>query len=329
MATMRRSPVGDAVVAWARSAGSYNCSLVDDPVGSPDDDATYTYSSIAYAKDYFDFLPFNIPAGGTITSVRLRERFKLATAGGTNHMRGIIKVNGVTYNSSAEDAWYGAYKDEIWTWTNNPNTSSAWTVDDVNGSGSNPLQTFGYECLTIQTLRCTQAYIEVIGEWEEPPPLNRPLMRDVASGKLMRDVESGKLMRAVEAYRCEACFAPGQTPLYYTLTFAGVLLCGGRAWPGGTTLNQKWHLTQYDPEVLPCYWRYLGEDWLIYIQFNVGDPLRTWVRAYQPPGNFYFTFYIEEACYLDGVAYSIYNVGSCGASVYGYHGAVLIEQGQK
>jgi len=152
-------------------------------------------------------------------------------------------------------------------------------------------------------------------------------MRDVDTGKLMRDVETGKLMRAVEAYDCAACFAPGRTPLYYTLTFAGVLLCPARAWPGGVNLNRKWFLAQYDPIALPCYWRYSDVNWLIYIQFDVGDPSKTWVRAYQPPGNFYFSFYIDEACFIDGVAYSIYDVGDCGANVWGHHGAVLIEQG--
>lgn len=329
MATLRRLPIGDPAIAWSRSAGAYNFALVDDPVGSPDDDATYTYASTAWAKDYFDFLTFGVPEGATITNIKLYERFKLATAGGTQHMRGLIKVDGVTHYGSIEDAWYGAYKDEVWTWTTNPETGQPWTVNDVNGVGSKPLQAFGYECLTIQTLRCTQAYIEVNGEWEEPPPLHAPLMRDVDTGKLMRDIETHKLMRAVEAYDCVACFAAGKTPKYYTLTFAGVILCPGRSWPGGVNLNQKWLLTQYDPVALPCFWRYSDVNWLIYVQFDVGEPSRTWVRAYQPPGNYYFSFYINAACYISGSAYNMYDVGDCGANVYGHHGAVLIEQGQK
>jgi len=327
MATYQRLPIGDSSIQWSRSAGVYNFALVADPIGSPDDDTTYTYASTGFYKDYFDFLPFNVPSGSSITSVRLRARFRLSTAGGNNHVRGILKVNNVTYNSNPEDVWYGAYQDETWTWTTNPNTGSAWTVDDVNGIGSNPLQTFGYECLTLQTLLCTQVYIEVIFTPEPSVPIiPKPLMRDDVTGKLMRDVATDKLMRAVEAYDC-ACFASGQTPFDYTLTFAGIILCRGRSWPGGVSLNQKWHLTQYDPVSLPCYWRYSDVNWLIYIQFNVGDPLRTWVRAYQPPGNFYFSFYINAACFIAGMGYSTYNVGSCGANVWGHHGAVLIEQG--
>ena len=144
MTILRRLPISDSAVQWSRSAGTYNFALVDDPIGNPDDDATYTYASTGYYKDYFGFLVFNVPAGSEITNITLRERFKLYTAGGTSHMRGLIKVNGATYYSSAEDAWYGAYKDEVWTWTTNPNTGQSWTVDDVNGVGSNPLQTFGY-----------------------------------------------------------------------------------------------------------------------------------------------------------------------------------------
>ena len=325
MTTMRRLPVGDSATQWSRSAGTYNFALVDDPVGSPDEDATYTYASTGYYKDYFNFLPFNVPANGTITSIVLRERFRTSTAGGTNHMRGILKVNGVTYYSSAEDAWYGAYTDEIWSWSTNPNTGLAWTVDDVNGVGSNPLQTFGYECLTLQTLLCTQAYIEVNGTWSPPPIARKQLMRDDATSELMRDDVTGKLMRAVEGHNC-ACFAAGQTPFDYTITFAGVLLCPTRSWPNSVNLNQTWHLTQVTPETDPCFYRYSGQGWLIYVQFNFGD-YRTWIRAYQPPGNFYFSFYVDEACFIDGIVYNMYALGDCGLNVYGHHGAALIERG--
>jgi len=81
----------------------------------------------------------------------------------------------------------------------NPNTGQAWTVDDINGIGSNPLQTFGLEYISVQDVRCTQIYVEVDFTG---PAANFELMRDVSSGGLMRDVASGKLMRAIEGYMC-------------------------------------------------------------------------------------------------------------------------------
>lgn len=157
----KRVPTGDVSVQWSRSAGANNFALVDDPIGSPDDDATYTYSSTGWDKDYFSFSTFGVPAGATITNIRIFARFRLSTAGGVDHFRTILKVNGVTYYGYHDDAWFGVYRDLLWTWTNNPNTGSAWTVDDVNGIGARPLQAFGYECLTLQTLLCTQIYVEV------------------------------------------------------------------------------------------------------------------------------------------------------------------------
>lgn len=156
--------------------------------------------------------------------------------------------------------------------------------------------------------------------------LNSELMRDDATGKLMRDDATGKLMRAVEAYDC-SCFSPGQTPKDYTLIFSGVVLCPGRSWPGGSNLNREWYLTQYDGETYPCLWRYLDSDWLIYVQFNVGDPAKTWVRAYTP-GTFnyyYFTFSSDNPCYTSGEGNSIYT--TCVGDVHGRYGKVLLIPG--
>jgi len=159
--TIKRLPTGDVSAQWSRSAGDDNYALVDDPIGIPDEDATYTHSDVAWSKDYLSFATFGVPTGAVITNIAIHERFTLPGVGGTDHMRGILKVNGTTYYSSSEDAWYGAYKTETWVWATNPNTGLPWTVDDVNGIGIHPLQSFGYECLTTSELRCTQVYIEV------------------------------------------------------------------------------------------------------------------------------------------------------------------------
>lgn len=163
MATSQRVPIGDVLAQWSRSAGAVNYPLVDDP--TPDDDATYTYTPTQTHMDLFDCTAFAIPSGSLITNVKVYGRFKRMEAGGDYIVRELVRVNGVTYIGSPQDLPMGyptPYVDRSYTWATNPNTGQPWTVDDVNGVGSNPLQTFGYECIGFQkTVRCTQVYIEV------------------------------------------------------------------------------------------------------------------------------------------------------------------------
>lgn len=162
----RRLPTGDSAVQWSRSTGSNNYSLTDDQYDSPDDDSTYTYTNVQTNKDLFSFIPFAIPAGSVITSVKVVGRFKRTEAGGDYLIRSLLKVNGVTYEGSMQQLLVGSYFDKEHVWSVNPNTGLAWTLDDVNGIGSNPLQTFGYECIGFQkTVRCTQVYVKVDYEY--------------------------------------------------------------------------------------------------------------------------------------------------------------------
>jgi len=201
MTIQQRIPVGDIAVQWSRSAGAQNCILVDDSIGYPDDDATYIYTGTGFNKDYFGFDVFAIPTGSTIASITVKGRCKLVLAGGAPNIRALLKVNGVSYAGSGIQVYYGSYTNWQQTWTVNPNTGQAWTVDDVNGVGSNPVETFGLEYISVQDVRCTQIYIEVDFTG---PVAERLLMRTVSPGAgiLMRDVASGKLMRAVEGYMC-------------------------------------------------------------------------------------------------------------------------------
>lgn len=161
-----RYSTGDSAVQWSRSVGSSNYPLVDDTVGEPDDDATYTFTAEGTYKDLFSHTPFTIIAGSIITSVKVIGRFKRMVAGGEYLIRELLKVGGVTYNGTSQQLLVGAYFDKEHVWTVNPATGLAWTIDDVNGIGPNPLQTFGYECMGFQkTVRCTQVYIKVDYEY--------------------------------------------------------------------------------------------------------------------------------------------------------------------
>ena len=49
-----------------------------------------------------------------------------------------------------------------YTYTTNPRTGNAWTIDDINGVGSNPLQGFGvYSSDANPQIRLTQVYATV------------------------------------------------------------------------------------------------------------------------------------------------------------------------
>jgi len=331
METWKRLPTGDHSIEWYRSEGAVNYELVNDPYASPDDDATYTYGAEGFPilKDYFTFPTFNVPAGSPITNIKVWGRNRLMVAGGDTHIRQILKVNGVTYNGAEKTVYYGDYTNTQHIWATNPNTGQPWTVDDVNGVGSNPIQAFGYEKFCYRIIRCTQTYIEV--NFEAPPPARKPLMRCSTSGKLMRCSTSGKLMRAVEFAFGEdcSCFPAGKTPANYTLTFYDVVLCQYRAWPGDVSLNQKWHLVQVSPPS-PCFFRYFDANWLIYLELNVGD-YRTWIQAYTPgdPNYHYFQRYIDDPCVMSGVVDNGYDIESCGTYVYGHSGSVLLEPGLK
>jgi len=162
----RRLPTGDSAVQWSRSSGVNNYVLVDDPYGSPDDDSTYTYTNVQTNKDLFSFIPLAVPAGSVITNVQVVGRFKRVDTGGDYIIRELLKVNGVTYEGSIQQLVVGAYFDKTYTWATNPHTSLPWTIDDVNGIGSNPLQTFGYECVGFnKTVRCTQVFVKVNYEY--------------------------------------------------------------------------------------------------------------------------------------------------------------------
>lgn len=165
----QRLPASDVVVQWSRSAGVDNRVLVDDPYGIPDDDATYTYTNVQTNKDYFGLTPLAVPVGSVITNVEVHGRFRRMDAGGDYLIRELLEVNGITYVGANQQLAYGlpsVYEDKVATWTTNPDTGLAWTLDDVNGIGSNPLETFGYECIGFQkTVRATQVYVKVNYEY--------------------------------------------------------------------------------------------------------------------------------------------------------------------
>jgi len=93
----------------------------------------------------FTFPAFTVPAGSTITNLAIYYRAcDVATVPGTNNIRAAIKSGGSYYATTDAGQNPGAtFTTYSYTFATNPKTTAAWTLDDINGVGANPLQQFG------------------------------------------------------------------------------------------------------------------------------------------------------------------------------------------
>lgn len=159
----QRPPISDDVVQWYPGVNNYT--FVDDPIGYPDEDATYVTTNVGGHKDLFNFGIMVVPAGSEILNVRVTGRFKRLEAGGSGLVRELIKVDGTVYAGAAQQLPYGLtpeYFFREYAWTTNPASGLPWIPDDVNGVGADPLESFGYECIGYKKLvACTQVFVEV------------------------------------------------------------------------------------------------------------------------------------------------------------------------
>lgn len=142
---------------WTASSGSDKYAMVDD---NPHDSATtYIYITDVNGRQYFTNNP--VLPSGTILGVSVYYvdyEFAGATGG-----RPAIIVNGTEYLGDfflSDPAW----TEHSYEWTTNPDTGIAWTQEDVQGSGANPLEEWGVRA-TAQgagdTMRVTQVYLLV------------------------------------------------------------------------------------------------------------------------------------------------------------------------
>ncbi|NTV30267.1 MAG: hypothetical protein HGA80_09325 [Candidatus Omnitrophica bacterium] len=140
--TSTLSPTGDGDKSgtFTYTSGSTGWDLVDE--SSADDADYFTSPTAATAYYHFTFTSPGIPAAATITSLTVYVR-GMDGASGTNNIRPAIKVNGTRYNAASGNNPGAAFATYSSSWTTNPATGSAWTVNDINGTGSYPLQQFG------------------------------------------------------------------------------------------------------------------------------------------------------------------------------------------
>ncbi len=141
MATQIRAPSSDFSVAgtWTGTAG-----VRWDEVNDYPDTTTYLTHGTSAGNLVFGFSAFTVPTNSVINHVRVRW-YGNKTTTSTVSISTRLRVNSTLYSkgtiTNIANTTPTLYTE---TWTTNPNTSSAWTVNDVNGSGSNPLQNFGW-----------------------------------------------------------------------------------------------------------------------------------------------------------------------------------------
>jgi hypothetical protein len=154
--TQVRRPTGEGAKAgsWTYSTGTTGWNLVDE---SSVDDADYIICGSNGASYRFDFSAFTIPAGATINSLAVTYRSQDVTSG-ANRVNAVLTVdaNFSAHATNTDNPVDTAFTTYTKTWTTNPITTSAWTVDEINGvAGATELQQFGVhhsDCApTIQT----------------------------------------------------------------------------------------------------------------------------------------------------------------------------------
>lgn len=139
MATDTRNPTSDGTVTgtWSGSAGSRYTVVADYP-----DAAGRLTAGTATSTIQFGYSAFTVPAGSTSISVQV-QYYDGEAANGTNNVGGRIVVGGTAYNATTHNPSGTTGTARSDNWATNPKSTVAWTVDDVNGVGTNALQGFG------------------------------------------------------------------------------------------------------------------------------------------------------------------------------------------
>lgn len=141
MATQTRNPTSEDAVSGSWTGASRHL-IVDD---YPDTGGTdFTSGGTAASAITFGFSSaFTIPDNSTIQSVQVLY-YDRKNAAQSNTIAARLKVGGNYYNNaSTHNAANGTWTQRTDTWTQNPKTSANWTLQDINGGGSNDLQAFG------------------------------------------------------------------------------------------------------------------------------------------------------------------------------------------
>lgn len=144
---------------WPSSTGGDNASTVDETVS--DADATYNSTNVAGAIDLFFHTSSGLPPGTkitkiTVTVVARKEATGTATSIKTYVQHGLgLGALASTPQTFTDNTSYQTFSVDYAT---NPETSLAWTVEEVDACW------FGYQFNAGSTVRVTQAYATVVAD---------------------------------------------------------------------------------------------------------------------------------------------------------------------
>lgn len=181
MPSVIKYPTSDdaTVGTWTKSTGASFFGCVDETPASDVDYITCTALAGGRGRQTFGFAAFAIPAGSAQIRVNVYNRDKDASSAVSN-VGGALKVNGTYYDAAGTDPTT-AYVNYVDSWATNPNTGLAWTVNDINGTGANPLQAFGVTTSdTTPNVSCSQCYIEVVYD------IQRQLTQEVVESDVLQ-----------------------------------------------------------------------------------------------------------------------------------------------
>lgn len=141
MSSFVRDPTSDITVSGTWSGTTNNrYTLVDDYPSTSTGDVLLHGTTAGGIL--FGFTAFSVPAGRTINAVRINY-YDFDAGGAPNNFGGRIRVGGTEYNASTHNPSTTTTL-QTDSWTTNPKTGVAWTVDDVNGVGANAIDAFGF-----------------------------------------------------------------------------------------------------------------------------------------------------------------------------------------
>lgn len=171
MATQTRDPGGGGINYGTYFSPYSYSNLVDS------DDGTYVANDDGGTTDneFYTFTAFSLPAGSISISVEATFRIYNTQAPELPYtsVAPRIRVNGTNYSGgyqTSQDAW----GTKTYTWTTNPDTGLSWTRNDINGSGSNPLQQMGLTLNSnsgLANCRCAKLYLTVTYTLASPPDI--------------------------------------------------------------------------------------------------------------------------------------------------------------
>ncbi len=161
MAIINLLPDADGdIQQWTPNIGAPHWTMVDDPVGTPDEDATYVYSIIDAEVEDFNHQDFPY-VGATISNVRLLARARKLSAGNNVAIDLGLKIAGIRYPAGVSYPVTTTYDDYTFDWATNPSGAGAapWTKGDIDSLQSS-IQSIIVAGISPQ-LRCTQVYLIV------------------------------------------------------------------------------------------------------------------------------------------------------------------------